>query len=104
MVVPCVLILLLVKYISCNGGSAREVLVGKKFFSPLASGETLTVMTEIQCVHRCLRKVCRHVNYNTEPGMKDNCEIYPTAKHDIEFSTLVDQENWKAIIFQVQLY
>ena len=60
--------------------------------------EAFFVQSEIQCTHRCLRKKCKLLNYNTKTKDIENCEIFTDIG---DCSILTDQEGWKAIIFQV---
>lgn len=95
------LVLFFIKYVICAKGFVDEILLNRRFYCPLSFSETSTVTSEIQCTQRCLRKECKLLNYNTKQGKKDNCEIYA---HTNECSTLINQDNWKAVSFQVYIF
>lgn len=92
-----IIILFLIKNSICDKGFVNEVFLNKRFYCAHGSNETSTVTSQIQCIHRCLRKKCELLNYNVNQGMKDNCEVFTLT---IDCAIMTNQENWMAVGFQ----
>ena len=92
-------IFFLVKSVISDTGFIDEILMDKKFHCSGHTTELFSVKSEIQCAHRCSRKKCNQLNYNTV-GSKENCEVIAGGRL---CSMAIDQKYWKAMVFKVKL-
>ena len=100
LVVKVTILFLLAKPAILGSGFVKDVLMNKKIDCPRATKELLTMKSEMQCVHRCLRNKCMQLNYNVDEKVR-NCEVLTGIT---ECSAVAHQINWKAMIFEVNLF
>jgi len=90
------LIFFFIKSSTLKTATIKDVHMNKKFSCEEVSKYTLSVKSQIQCAHICLRKNCTLVNYNTETTF-ENCEV---LSYTSACSIVLWQKNWLAITVQ----
>ena len=89
---------------SSKQGTIKEHFISRKY--NCAGKGVLTATSEMQCVHRCLRKEkCEVMNYRQREGEslnQDNCEVLDVPSTH-ESCTSTQQVRWKALLLTVRL-
>ena len=94
------LIFLIIKKTFPDIGIVVDVYEDKKFYCEGASKHVFIVNSQIQCIHRCLRKNCFFLNYKNGDSRTENCEVFAGSSHSSNF---ILKKHWKAIQLQVPL-
>ena len=98
--IAIVLFVLFTKSATCGKGYVKEIYMNKKFYCEEASKDVIILNSQIQCIHRCILKNCKLINYITKQDDKANCEML--SKTD-DCSTVVNKEDWVALTIEVGL-
>ena len=93
-----ILVFILMKRAIAEKGFVNDVQLNAKYVCSEAAKEIFTVKSGVQCNHRCLRRRCNLLNYNTKEGKRDNCEVFTDNG---ECYTVFDQEDWNAMAVEV---
>ena len=94
------LIFFIIKKTFPDLGIVDDVYENKKFYCEGASKHAFIVNSQIQCIHRCLRKNCLFFNYKNGKGRTENCEVFTGSSH---CSNFIHKMHWIAIQLQVPL-
>ena len=101
LLVKTLLMFFLIKLVILENGYVSEVKMNTKAHCYGFSKEVVTVKSEMQCVHNCLRKRCNLLNYNAKGKKKENCEVMKKVGKCKELS---HQSEWKLMTFVVREY
>ena len=94
------LLFLIIKKSILDKGIVNDAYENKKFSCNGVSKIALVAKSQIQCIHLCMRKSCKVLNYKTAESGTENCEVFAGGS---KCSNLVYKENWIAIDFKVCL-
>ena len=93
-----VVVVIFIRTVICEQGYVKEIYMNKKFYCEGASKDSFIVNSQIQCIHHCMRKDCRLINYRMKEGGTLNCEVISKTG---EYPTVMREDNWMAVIFEV---
>lgn len=92
-----------VSAVEIRNGNTRQYFENNKFSCPEGRSVS-TVDSELQCVHRCLRKeTCGILNYKKSADGKrydNNCEIFDYPAHE-KSCTISNEVGWTGQTFVV---
>ena len=95
------LIFIIIKNAIMDTGIINDVYENKKFYCEGDSKHVFVVKSQIQCIHRCLSKKCKLLNYKTVESGTENCEVFTEGSQRL---SIIYEENWMAMQFQVYLH
>ena len=96
--IAVVVVVCFIKTVICDKGYIKDIYMQTKFNCERASKYFFYVQSQIQCIHYCIRKNCRHVNYMMAADGKVNCEVLAETS---ECSSVMHEENWMAVSLEV---